>query len=424
MWPEGDIMKPTISLDHSVIVARCDETIHALLELTAPPAPALARPPLDIALVIDRSGSMEGRPLDSVRKAVLELLRVAGANDRIAVVTFDTKVDTVLPLEHHDATAVAGRIRAIHSGGSTNLSAGWLKGVEILTAAKRPDSVARVVVLTDGHANAGVTEHDALCTMVRGATDHGVTTSLIGFADGHDENLIAALADAGRGNDYWCAGPDQALNVFTAEFAGLASVVAQNLSVEVRPTVATAAFECLNEFDTTPVPGNEAARVINIGDAYGDEVRRLALRFALRPVSTTDEVLIAELVVRWASTVGSVALHEMIIPISVNSVADASTRPAPDARVVEHVVRLEAADDRRRAIEAARHRQFDEARRLAHRAADKLIGVGADPDEVRELMRFAADIEHADEMTIKGMRSASRQTNKGRRSRFDPNNPY
>jgi hypothetical protein len=150
----------------------------------------------------------------------------------------------------------------------------------------------------------------------------------------------------------------------------------------------------------------------------------LALRFALRPVSTTDEVLVAELVVRWASTVGSVALHEMIIPISVNSVADASTRPAPDARVVEHVVRLEAADDRRRAIEAARHRQFDEARRLAHRAADKLIGVGADPDEVRELMRFAADIEHADEMTIKGMRSASRQTNKGRRSRFDPNNPY
>ncbi len=359
-----------------------------------------------------------------MRKAVLELLRVAGANDRIAVVTFDTSVDVVLPLDHHDVTTVAGRIRAIHSGGSTNLSAGWLKGVEILTAAKRPDSVARVVVLTDGHANAGVTEPDALCTMVRGATDHGVTTSLIGFADGHDETLIAALADAGRGNDYWCAGPDQALNVFTAEFAGLASVVAQNLSVEVRPTVATAAFECLNEFDSTPVPGNEAARVINIGDAYGDEVRRLALRFALRPVSTTDEVLVAELVVRWASTVGTVSLHELIIPVSVNSVDEGESLPAPDAGVVEHIVRLEAADDRRRAIEAARRRRFDEARRLAHRAADKLIGVGADPDEVRELMRFAADIEHADEMTMKGMSSASRQINKGRRSRFDPNNPY
>ncbi len=417
-------MKPQLSLDHSVIVVRQDETINALLELTAPPAPAMERAPLDIALVLDRSGSMEGQPLDSVRRAVLELLRLAGPTDRIAVVTFDTAVDVVLPLEHHDASAVAARVRAIHSGGSTNLSAGWLKGVEILTSNKRPEAVSRVVVLTDGHANAGVTEHDALCTMVRGATDHGVTTSLIGFADGHDENLLAALADSGRGNDYWCAGPDQALDVFAAEFAGLASVVAQNLSVEVRPTVATAAFECLNEFENLPVPGHDTYRVINIGDAYGDEIRRLALRFALRPVSTTDEVLVAELVVRWASTVGSVSLHEMIIAVTVNSVTSETGRPAADVRVVQHIVHLEAAEARRRAIDAARNGRYEEARKLAHEAAQKLIDVGGDPNEVRELLRFASEVRHTDEMTLKGMRSSSRQMQKGRRNRFDPNNPF
>jgi Ca-activated chloride channel family protein len=417
-------MKPHVRLDHSIIIAREDETINALVELAAPSAPSLERPPLDIALVLDRSGSMEGRPLDSVRRAVLELLRVAGPDDRIAVVTFDTSVDVVLPLEHHDATAVAGRVRAIHSGGSTNLSAGWLKGVEVLSAGKRDKAIARVVILTDGHANAGVTERDALCTMVRGATDHGITTSLIGFADGHDEEIIAALADAGRGNDYWCAGPDQALNVFTAEFAGLASVVAQNLSIEVRPTVATAAFECLNEFDTTPVPGHDTYQVINIGDAYGDEVRRVAVRFALRPVTTTDEVLIAELVVRWASTVGSVALHELIIPVTVNSVSSDSGRPPADRYVVEHIASLEAADGRRRAIEAARDGRFDDARRLANEAARRLIDIGGDSTEVRELLRFAQEVHNTDEMTIKGMRSSSRQSSKGRRKRFDPNNPF
>lgn len=417
-------MKPHVRLDHSIIVAREDETINALVELAAPSAPALERPPLDIALVLDRSGSMEGRPLDSVRRAVLELLRVAGPDDRIAVVTFDTSVDVVLPLEHHDANAVAGRVRAVHSGGSTNLSAGWLKGVEVLTAGKRDKAIARVVILTDGHANAGVTERDALCTMVRGATDHGITTSLIGFADGHDEELIASLADAGRGNDYWCAGPDQALNVFTAEFAGLASVVAQNLSIEVRPTVATAAFECLNEFDTTPVPGHDTYQVINIGDAYGDEVRRVALRFSLRPVSTTDEVLIAELVVRWASTVGSVALHELIIPVTVNSVSSDSGRPPADRYVVEHIASLEAADGRRRAIEAARDGRFDDARRFANEAAQCLIDIGGDSNEVRELLRFAQEVHNTDEMTMKGMRSSSRQSSKGRRNRFDPNNPF
>ena len=85
-------MKPTIALDQSLILTQHDEVVNLLLELTAPPAPAVERAPLDIALVIDRSGSMQGEPMAAVRKAVLELIRIAGPQDRIAVVAFDSHI--------------------------------------------------------------------------------------------------------------------------------------------------------------------------------------------------------------------------------------------------------------------------------------------------------------------------------------------
>ena len=128
-------MKPLLRLDQSIILVQHDEIVNMMLELTAPPSPVTERAPLDIALVVDRSGSMEGEPLDSVRRAVLELIRVAGPNDRIAVISFDTAIDVVLPLAHHTLPAVRDRILNIHSGGSTNLSGGWLKGFEILNSA-------------------------------------------------------------------------------------------------------------------------------------------------------------------------------------------------------------------------------------------------------------------------------------------------
>ena len=99
----------------------------------------------------------------------------------------------------------------------------------------------------------GITDADALSQLAASANAQHVTTSMIGFADGYDEQLLAALADAGGGNDYWCAGPDQATKVFADEFAGLASVVAQNISVEIRPTDAVAECLVLNEYPLTVV---------------------------------------------------------------------------------------------------------------------------------------------------------------------------
>src|SRR4051794_26011060 len=183
-------MKPSVKFDRTLVTVLLDEVVHVMLELTAPPAVPVERAPLDVVVVLDRSGSMSGAPLASVTAATAQLLRLAGPDDRIGVVAFDDEVELVLPLAHHDAEQAARSVLRIDSRGSTNLSGGWLKGLEMLVGAPRPEALRRIIVLTDGHANAGITGADQLVPLIKSGYRQGITTSCIGFDDGYDETLL------------------------------------------------------------------------------------------------------------------------------------------------------------------------------------------------------------------------------------------
>jgi Ca-activated chloride channel family protein len=97
------------------------------------------------------------------------------------------------------------------------------------------DATRRVLLFTDGRANAGITEPAALVGMATSARDEGVGTTTIGFGDHFAEDLLTAMGDAGGGNAHFADTPDAAPTIFAEEFEGLARVVAQNVSVEIRP---------------------------------------------------------------------------------------------------------------------------------------------------------------------------------------------
>lgn len=410
-------MKPTLKFDRTLVTVLVDEVVHVLLELAAPPAAPSQRPPLDVVVALDRSGSMSGAPLEAVTAATAHLLRLAGPHDRIGVVAFDDQVQLVLPLGHHAADAAASTVLALDAGGMTNLSGGWLKGLEMLAGPPRKGALRRVVVLTDGHANAGITEPDELATFVRGAAAEGVSTSCIGFADGYDEHLLAALADAGAGNDYWCDGPDQAAGVFAAEFGGLASVVAQNVSVEVRPSPLVAATAVLNEFPITEVPGGVQ---VAMGDAYGGEHRKLVAKFHLRPAQAAGPIHVADLVLRWAAVADGVALHTVTVPVTVTAGDADALDPGADSGVREEVLRLEVAKHRRAASDAARQGDFSVAADLLRAGASLMSAVPGAAATVDELTKDAAalDARTWTEADAKRTFSRARSTSSGRRADF------
>ena len=414
-------MQPTIALDRTLVAVNVDGIVHLMLELTAPPALDAERAPIDAVVVLDRSGSMGGAPIHAVREATCNLFHLLAPDDRLGVVVFDDEAQMVLPLASHAADDASAQVRAVETGGSTNLSGGWLKALEMLSSGVRPHALRRIIVLTDGHANMGVTDSPSLCGLLSAARNQGITTSTIGFDDGYDEVLLAALADAGAGNDYWCAGPDQAPQVFTAEFDGLASVVAQNISVEIRPTD-HAEVAVLNEY---PVVAVDGGLQVSLGDAYGGERRRVVAMYRLNAPSTVGEVDLGELVIRWASMVGDVALRTTTIAVRVNATDDPG---APDLAaspvVMEQVNVLKAARSRKVAHESLMRGDIESARAALRDAVDTLTLIDGEDAQLAQARFDLGELDRGEwnSASSKRLFSTQRSTQTGRRSRFDDPN--
>jgi len=274
-------MEATIRLEHNLLAVEDEHTVHAMLELKAPPAPAGPRPPLNLALVIDRSGSMAGPKLEVTKRCAAYLIRRLAPSDRLALVAFDDEVTLLSPLAPARPDALLPIVRGIPVGGSTNLSGGWLKGMEELGRAPAEGTRA-ILLLTDGQANVGITETPALVEMARRARAEGIGTTTIGFGEGFAEDLLTGMADAGGGNAHYAATPDEAPAIFAEEFEGLVSLVAQNVSAEIRPADEVKMLGVLNEYPQVAVPGGVQ---VQLGDAYAEDERRVVFELHVPEMS-------------------------------------------------------------------------------------------------------------------------------------------
>lgn len=410
-------MDANVRFDHQLLAVEGEHDVHCMLELEAPAAPDTGRPALHLALVVDRSGSMHGPKLMAARDCARFLVSRLKPADELAIVTFDDEVQLVAPLAPVETAHLEAAVESIQSGGSTNLSGGWLKGLEELQRSNG-DGVHRVLLLTDGQANQGIIDHEQLVQIADGTKARAATTT-IGFGEGFDEELLTSIAESSNGNTYFAETPEDAPGIFAEEFEGLATLVAQNVSVEIRPTDEVKVLGVLNDYPAVEVNGGIQ---VQVGDAYGGERRRLVFALHVPELAALGPARVADVVLRYVAVGDNVAAHELTIPLTVNLVsADEAATAAVDHEVTEEVWLLDAARARKEAIEAADRGDFGGSRRYLSSTAETLRAHAPDSARADELLSeadaldaHAAGVDTDDPMWRKRIRSEQWRRHRGK----------
>lgn len=231
----------TLSTDRTLVRAGSRSTRYVTAHYTAPEATRrTGRRPLDVAIVIDRSGSMSGPKLQLARQAARRAVQLLGPQDFVALVAYDTEVDRMVPgarLTPDHRRTLLEAIDRLRAGSSTNLSGGWLTGCEEVGRSARPEAVARVLLLSDGLANHGITNRDTLAHHASELRTRGVVSSCIGIGHDFDERLMEGMARAGGGNFYYLENPEQIPDYLASELGDALEVVARGVTLDLESDI-------------------------------------------------------------------------------------------------------------------------------------------------------------------------------------------
>lgn len=216
-------------------VAQRDEVVLQFGYTTAPGDDRADLPPLNLALVIDRSGSMaEANKLVQVKAALDAFVDKLRPEDRIALVSYDSepRLDEASRLLG-DGRWLRDAIARLEPGGATNLHAGMMLGLRQVSAHARRDSSNRVLLLTDGIANRGETAADRILADASAFTAEDIDLSTIGVGRNLDIHLLDRLARGGRGLFHYVADAQDIQKVFVQEHEALVAPVARRVELQI-----------------------------------------------------------------------------------------------------------------------------------------------------------------------------------------------
>ncbi len=363
-----------------------------MIRVVAPAATSrdkASRPPIDLAFVIDRSGSMSGRPLELAKQAVSHAAGMLDHRDRASLVVFDDHVDLlhrlaeVSPRQRNELRLALAHVDA---RGSTDLCGGWLTGCRELArhvAQGGPERVRRAILLTDGLANHGETSVSAICRHASELRQRGITTTTLGMGHGFDEGLLSGMAEAGGGNFAYVESAAQLGRTFERELDRLTAITATRINLRLRLP------DGLHGQLLNPFPFERAGHRFDVALddlSANDEV---VLVFAITGRELLrDARLPLELSVRWTDPIGHGRQTDEVAVTPLMVVEDRIYAEMPrSAEVAAQAALLKASADQRRAMELDRSGQFAESRQLLHQAVELLM----DAPETDEVIRLRAE---------------------------------
>ena len=386
--------------DRGLIRSTGGSVRYVLARIEAPAAPpSTDRLPVNLAFVLDRSGSMSGEKIELAREGVLTGIRSLRESDRFAVVVFDSEVEVVVPsmLASPAARREAEQlVRGIEPRNMTDLSGGWLAGCEQVAAALAKEAVGRCLLLTDGQANRGITDRDALVRHAQELAARGIATTTFGVGRDFDEDLLEAMATAGAGNFYYIESGAQIPDFLASEVGEALEVVAREVRLEVEAP-AGVLVRSLNDLPTS----HEGSRQrFEIGALVSEQIFEAALRVEL-PAQGEAQTL--RLRCSLADRDGALAAEARELQFSYAGQGE-NDRQVRDHEVDREVAKLFAARARAAALRRNRRGDYDGAKLVLVETAVRIRAYAADDDE---MLRWAQELELAQDEHGRGMDAAA-----------------
>lgn len=375
-------MTLTVTPDRALVRTAGKSQRYVLVEIEAPVSSGTKpRLPLNFALVIDRSGSMNGAKITQARNAALYALGLLAPRDRIAVVAYDDEVEVLLPGTPATPDAVAAgarRIDRLDSRGSTHLSGGWLAGCREIAEHLDGAQIARCLLLTDGLANRGITDHDALAKHATELRARGIVTSTFGIGRDFDEVLLSTLANNGGGTFRLVREAEEVPALIREEFQEGFDVVAASAELQITAPEGVR-ITSLNDFPVTKsadnitvvklgdlVSGQSLSLVVGCEFAAGREGDPVEVRFSLRDRDAT------------------LALDPMTVGFRYAG-HQANDDQSRERNVDRRVAALHAAKTRRHALRLNREGDFRGAERAMQACARRIRQYAGEDSELQSI---------------------------------------
>lgn len=337
----------TVALDQAAQLRGSGEERFVVLEVSAAQIAGQQRQPAHLAVVMDTSGSMRGKgKITHARAAATELVGMLGPEDTLSLVTFSDHAQTLIERGGvADARRMNLLIEGIQPGGGTNLFDGLTNGQQLLQGTSRA-GVKRVVLLSDGLANLGVVDPAELTRMAGALVQEGVTVSGLGLGLDYDEDLLAAMSDAGGGGYHFIHEPGQLKDLFAAELAQMSALLARQVTVDVSLGEGVELLEVYGYDAQIRLDGYQ----VFLGDLHGGASRKVVARVRV-PDGQAGPVAVAKASVAFVGvadgTPGLLTASQRLTvtedlrqaEASVNAAAGADAATAAAAKLLEQSAR-------------------------------------------------------------------------------------
>lgn len=220
--------------ENAYALATANTRQHVLVKMTGSGMAMGARMPLNLCLVLDRSGSMEGPPMDYMKRACSYVVDLLEPNDVLSIVAFTDTAEVVMPARRVvNKQLIKQHIEMLQVGNTTDLYGGIQVGASQIASVASAGYVNRALLLTDGEPTAGNKDFQSIVGQVAEQKSRGITFTALGFGAEYNEELLAAIAKRSGGNYYYITRPELIPEIFRKELETLMNVVARNVKVRV-----------------------------------------------------------------------------------------------------------------------------------------------------------------------------------------------